>query len=344
MIREESPARCTVRKVAYCFVPCIPIMLAVLAIVVSTGSFAGQDQSAHSLRQFEVSSNYPNHCPKSNATALTRLGKVNSFWYRDVVIYQDVGENERNDYTWEKLTFYAIPSERVEVETDKFSCTLTGSSVLNIFPLYLLEGSNMSFHICIKAKSTDINGTVNLTIFDDIVNYYLYRFNHYNASRVEQYLLTVDANETNCSDHTFTAQRDSFYYVLAGNQPNPSAVIMTCIYDVDMRYLNSSNLSGMQALCVSTKDERKECKIPIGSGSRWLSSPQDYDIIASVSPSPKSSKSGKLKIRSVFRSAVYLIPAVFGVVLFGPVFLVCTCASCILYRRKGIKNEIVDEE
>ena len=344
MIREKRQARCTIRLVACCLVPCIPIVLAVLAIVASTGSFTGQDHSAHSLRQFEVSSNYPKHYPQSNTTAITRLGRVNSFWYHDVVINQDEGEKKSlYYYTWENITFYAIPSEHA-VEADKFSCTCAISyGVLDIFQLYFLEGSTVTFNICIQAQFPDMDGAVNLTIFDDIVYYYLYSGKH-NAPFVEQYLLTVNVNETNCSDHTFTAQRDSFYYVLADNQRNPSAVITLCSYDVDMRYLNTSKLSGMQALCVSTKDEHKECKVPIGSGSRWLSSPQDYDIIASVSPSPNSLKSGKLKIRSVFRSTVYLVPAVVGVVLFGPVFLVCACASCFLYRRKRIKNKIRAEE
>ena len=335
---RDRPVRCPRRIAAYCGISCIPIFLAILAIGASTGYISGQNRSTHSQHHFEDLSNNQTHCPKYSA--LIRLGTVNSFWYSGVKIYQEDTHSVLN--TWEYVSFYAVPSKSVKVRKEQYSCKSNKSgSVWLIFPVYLLKGSNLKFNICIQSTAQNRRGNINVTIFNNFT-YYMKFFKNCNSNYIiKQHRIYVDANQSNCSNYSFTATHDSYYYVESGSCPY-HALMTYYRVDYNVNFLSPSDLSGTPASCNSTKDTHSNCYVPIGNGNHWLSS-QDYEIIASIAPSPDLSHSGNLRIRSVFRDAVYLIPAIAGGIFFIPMFIVCAAASCFVYRRGGRKTEAEEE-
>ena len=334
MHSRDRPGRCTRRIAAYCGIACIPIVLAILAIGASTGYLSGQNRSTHSQHHFEDSSNNQTHCPKYSA--LIRLGTVNSFWYSGVKIYQEDTQNTRV-----YVSFYAIPSKSVKVRKEQYSCK-SNYIILLIYPVYLLKGSNLKFNICIQSTSKDLRGNINVTIFNNFTYFIKFQQHCGNSSYIKQHRIYVDANQSNCSNYSFTATHDSYYYVQSGACSYHASMTYYRV-DYNVNFLSPSDLSGTPASCNSTKDMHSNCYVPIGNGNHWLSS-QDYEIIASIAPSPDPSLHiGNLRIRSVFRDAVYLIPAIAGGIFFIPMFIVCAAASCFVYRRGGRKTEAEEE-
>ena len=340
--------KCTRRRIVCCFVPCIPIMLVLLAITVVTPILSTYNESDSSHGIFEVSSeNYPNYffnnyCYNiSTGAPLIRLGTVYSFWYSRISITQI--PNERI-YTNVDVKFYAVPSENVVERIEHFYCE-SDIYELRLEQLYLLKDSNMTFNICVMSQSSNSPGWVNLTVYDDLVNFSTR--NEKGSVFSWQYKIHVKAKGTNCSKCVFTAPHNSLYYAIsgAGYQTHCAKEIHARV-DVDRKYINSTDwadTSYSKSVCTSDGETGKECTVPIEKDtSSWVFSARNYDMLALVTSEPDDQqKVGHLQIQPTFRSTVYSVPTVAGVILLAPIFAICAVVSCCVYKRKG-KREIDD--
>ena len=317
----HTQPKCTRRRIVCCFVLCIPIMLVLLAITVVTPILSTYNESDSSHGIFEVSSeNYPNYffnnyCYNiSTGAPLIRLGTVYSFWYSRISITQI--PNERI-YTNVDVKFYAVPSENVVERIEHFYCE-SDIYELRLEQLYLLKDSHMTFNICVMSQSSNSPGWVNLTIYDDLVNFSTR--NEKGSVFFWQYKIHVKANGTNCSKCVFTAPHNSLYYTISGaGYQTHYAKETHARVDVGRKYINSTDwadTSDSKSVCTSDGETGKECTVPIEKDtSSWLFSARNYDMLALVTSEPNDQKVGHLQIQPTFRSTVYSVPTVAGVIL-----------------------------
>ena len=324
---KQSKPFCSGRKAIHCLVPLIPILLFVLAIAVATPSLLTCDES--STREFEVSSwknSFPNeNCDDPSKTApLIRLGTINSRWY-EILLTQVL---KTYYYIPQGFMIYAVPSDYVTRYTDtkKFFCSGKPDFV-DVDQLYLLQGSIMTFNVCVCSNNTVRPGWVNFSIYDDVESYY----NTSTVNTIDFHQIRVNASQTHCPMYTYTAPHDGFYYVMSGNSKQTMyANVVSFSAEVDMKYVNLTDLwngSYSTGECFQTDEE--PCSVAIHSD--WF---RNYDIFVSVTSPPHKYQLGLVRWQLSFRTLWYSGPAVAGGIVAVPIFLIAVGVSCCVYRRK----------
>lgn len=323
--------RCTKRRIAHCIVGCIPFALVVLAIIVSIAILSTYNKTDE--REFEVSSLHQ-HCNGDVDTGvpLIRLGSVNNFWYKDILIVQDVDSEVYKDVGVE---IFVVPSEFVVKQTKEFSCNLSYDQgvLLELDQLYLLQGSILSFNICVKSIIQDSPGFVNLNFYDDNIDFKGGMFFH-------QQQFCVTANQVNCSNYNFTATHDSLYYAVSCDSDcnsTSNSSLTSYRINAELKYIsythwaNKSYNTSVCKLDVLTK----ECMIATDMGKNWFFSAKTYDIFAYVtSESTRLGRVGHLKIQPSFRSTVFVVPTVIGGILLAIVYVCCGVGCCVCQGTK----------
>lgn len=335
---------CTKRRIAYCTVGCIPFALVVLATAVSIASLHTYDKSDE--REFEVSS-WHRHCNGDVDTGipLIRLGSVNNFWYKDILIVQDVDSKVYQDVAVE---IFVVPSHFVIEQTKQFSCNLSsydGGVLLEMNQLYLLQGSVLSFNICVKSIIQDSPGFVNLNFYDNNSDFVDNTFFH-------QERFFVKANQVNCSCYNFTATHDSLYYATSCDSycnSTTNSFLTSYRIDAELKYISYTHWASKSynASVCKLDGLTQECLITTDMGKSWFFSGKTYDIFANVtSGATKLGRVGHLKIRSSFRGTVYVVPIVIGGILLA-IIAVCYCCcgvSYCIYRAKRQNRQDLELE
>ena len=327
--------KCTKRRITHCIVGCIPFALVLLSIAVSIATLSTYNKTDE--REFEVSSLHQ-HCNGDVDTGvpLIRLGRVNNFWYKDILIVQDVDSKVYKDVA---VDIFVVPSDFVVERTREFSCSLSYEKgvLLELDQLYLLQGSILSFNICVKSIIQDSPGFVNLNFYDDNIDFYSDMFFH-------QQQFCVAANQVNCSNYNFTATRDSLYYTKSCDSDcNSTSNSYLTFYKIDaelkyISYTHWANTSYSTSVC-QLDVLTKECLITTDMGKKWFFSAKTYDVFANVtSGSTKLGPVGHLKVQPSFRSTVYAVPTVIGGILLAIVYICCGVGCCV-HGIKGQRRE-----
>jgi hypothetical protein len=334
---KPSKPFCTRKKAIHCLVAFIPVILFVLAIAIATPSLLTRDKFKSSIRDIEVSGwTHPfihDYCGDTSKEApLIRLGTVHSRWYYNVLLTQML----KNDFYYlQGFMIYAAPSEYVTkyTYTKNFSCSNDEADSVDVDQLYLLQGSVMTFNICVSSSNPVQPGWVNFSIYNDFESYY----NTSTIKTVQFHQINVSANETYCPIYEFMAPNDSFYYVMSGNPLQVHfATVVSFSVDINIKYVNWTELlNGSHSIdpCYRTEQNHdKPCSVALHND--WFFSAREYDIFVFVTSSPYKYHPGLVKWKLSLRTLWYAVPAIAGGIVIFPIFLITVAISCCVYRRK----------
>ena len=288
---------------------------------------------AEEKETIETSSHDQMRCPAPHGGIRPqpiRVGKFNSFWYESVTATQLAG----GLYYTLTANVYLIPEKKLPIRTQKYTCPCNQSNCeyLYLRYFYLLEGSSVDFSLIFNSTSTTNPGFVNLTICDNYVN-----FNEADCSL--QYPISVRPHATGKAFKTrFTAPKDSYYFVTTYNQFSMNALIHSYQVDVEMKYLNESDLGTNVAAHFSRTESQGISKQIFDNNG--LASATNYVIVAAFD---YSEAFGKMRVTKHHRNLVYVVPAIAAAsfMLLGVIFVACICVCyCIVKRiirrrRKG---------
>lgn len=353
-----------------CLALCLPIILFVVAVTVSTAPLSTFDQSQSDVNDFETSSvvfevyQFSGNCYVNKTTEdppppLIHLGTVNSQWYDGVKITHKIPAHV---YNFTNMTIYFVPSESVGEHLRLFSCSDETESyedddgvVLLLDGVYLFSGANMTFNnICITSKNVEKSaGSVNLTIYDSKVTFDT-RGMKSDVIFVARETFYVNAsNETQCYTYYYITPHDGYYYVALGaNFQLINAYVVYYELDVEMKFVNASDwTSTAQSSTCNHTDSNNECLINIQDASNGIDvvfkTPKDYDIFARVTTPQQPQKDiiiGYVSIQPNFRKAIYAVPSITGLVLFVPFQSVCVIFTVCYCRRKRRSQTISNAE
>lgn len=278
----------------------------------------------------EVSGSHQVHCPNTESDAVSvplywqpvavRIGRLNSFWQNYVSISQELPDSR---YVYSTISYFVIPSHHIHVHTKQFSCNGTGLLSMS-YQLYMLQKSNLNMTVCIRSTNATSQGVRNITICDTFISYSDYTSRLINNC-LEQHHLFVEPNGTNCTTLSFTAPRDSFYYITTASihQRNTSVDYRV---DVNLQYLDSADWLDKTPKCRSIGYPPNSCHIWIERKNLFHA--EEYTIIAT---NAEDTKYGYLEVRQRYRSLAYIIPALAATALTLVGYSICLCVG--IFRK-----------
>lgn len=270
----------------------------------------------------EVSGSSQVHCPNTEIDAVSeppvavRIGRLNSFWQNYVSISQELPDSR---YVYSTISYFVIPSRHIGVHTKQFSCNKTG---LLDYQLYMLQKSNLNLTVCISSTNGTFQGVRNITLCDTWPSYSNYRDLLINNC-LEQHHLFVEPNGTNCTTLSFTAPRDSFYYLTTASSNRYSyTTVDSYRVNVNLRYLDSADLSDETPKCTSIGYVPNSCHIWVERKNLFHA--EEYIIIAT---NAGDKTYGYIKVRQRYRSLAYIIPALAATALTLVGCSICLCGG-----------------
>ena len=263
-----------------------------------------------------------------NAPVTMLVGKLNSFWYDSVSISQ---VKATGTYTYTNVDFFLIPSHQLKIHNIEYSCSKL--TAYFDFIIYMLQGSQLNFMLCVHSNNDTYPGTVDFIICTTYPCY-LGETEDY----VEHHQIFVAPNETNCSAHKFAASHDSYYYLTTTHKHN--ATLESYTVNVTLLYLNSSFLKDKDAFCTSTDSKPNVCEVSIEKGSVFHA--EEYAIVA-ISKTSSKYNVGNMKIVEKSRSLAYAVPGIAATtvtVLAYVTISLCVVIYCCLFRNRPNRSYV----